>query len=482
MKYNNPVIPGFNPDPSVCRVGEDYYLVTSSFEYFPGIPLYHSRDLVNWRQVGYCLTRKSQLDLTNIPAGDGIWAPTIRYHNGRFYLTCTVMGGIGNFLVYTDDIYGEWSDPVLIDFTGIDPSLFFDDDGCVYYTGTGYTDNKYGIHIFRLDVETGKIKTEPKMIWSGTGAYPEAPHIYKINGLYYLLIAEGGTDYGHMSSIARSASVFGPYEPCADNPIISNRSLDLPVACTGHADIIQAHNGSWWAVCLATRPVGYPSYHPLGRETFLASVTWTEDGWPVVNQNGTINTVMEADCLPEHIWPQPGARDSFDRPELGLCWNFLRNPVPDSWSLVDRKGFLALNGLSSNLDGIDPVAFIGRRQQHFAVSVRTLLEFNPAEGEEAGLTALISNSLHYELAVTMSGGVRQVIFRRRIGTLQKVENSIICDHNPIILGIDADWDMYKFFIEAHGEKTYIGQGEARYLSSEAGAAFTGVFFGIYATG
>ena len=283
--YRNPVIPGFHPDPSVVRVGDDFYLVTSSFEFFPGVPIFTSRDLVHWRQLGHVLTRESQLPLQKARPSGGIYAPTLRYHDGTFYMITTNVDGGGNFLVTAKDPAGPWSEPVwLPDFGGIDPSLFFDDDGTVYLTGqgSGSPGQPRGIYQTTLDVKTGKLLGPLRLVWDRTGTrYPEGPHLYKIRGRYYLMIAEGGTEYGHMVTIARSDSPWGPFEACPRNPILTHRQTenDMPVQGTGHADLVEAADGSWWMVFLAFRPVsGY--WHHLGRETFLAPVTWDADGWP----------------------------------------------------------------------------------------------------------------------------------------------------------------------------------------------------------
>lgn len=274
--FSNPIIPGFYPDPSMCRVGNDYYLVTSTFEYFPGVPLFHSRDLIHWRQIGHCLTRSSQLPLEKAGSSGGIYAPTLRYHNGKFYMVTTNVA-VGNFFVYADDPAGEWSEPVWLEHKGIDPSLFFDDDGKVYFTWT--TDNQ--IWQCEIDINTGATLTKPRPIWSGTGGrYPEAPHLYKINGTYYLLIAEGGTEYGHMVTLARADSPWGSFESCPHNPILTHRHRGAnPIQGTGHADLVEAHDGSWWMVFLAFRTLAhYQNFHHLGRETFLAPVKWDEAG------------------------------------------------------------------------------------------------------------------------------------------------------------------------------------------------------------
>ena len=221
MKYTNPIIPGFYPDPSICRVGEDYYLVTSSFEYFPGVPIFHSRDLIHWRQIGHCLTTATQLPLAQAGSSKGIFAPTLRYHAGRFYMVTTNVSVGKHFYVSTDDPAGQWSEPIWIDQSGIDSSLFFDDDGTVYFTWTKLN----GIYQAEIAIQTGELKHEPQLIWKGTGGrYPEAPHLYKINGSYYLMIAEGGTEYGHMETIARAESPWGSFQPCPHNPILTHRN------------------------------------------------------------------------------------------------------------------------------------------------------------------------------------------------------------------------------------------------------------------
>src|SRR5690242_1949998 len=283
MTWRNPVIPGFHPDPSVCRVGDDYYLVTSSFTWFPGVPIFRSSNLVDWTQLGNVLDRPSQLDLRGSEswASFGIFAPTIRHHDDRFWMITTNSTGIGNFFVTARDAAGPWSDPVPVDLPGIDPDLAWDHQGrCwVHFSGTG------AIQRARIDDATGEVLEGPDLAWSGTGMqYPEAPHLYERDGTWYLLIAEGGTERGHAVSIARGPSPRGPWEGCPANPILTHRSTDRPVQNTGHADLVEAADGSWWMVLLGVRHRGMtPGFHVLGRETFLAPVEWV-DGWPVVDE------------------------------------------------------------------------------------------------------------------------------------------------------------------------------------------------------
>ncbi|WP_258881348.1 glycoside hydrolase family 43 protein [Paenibacillus sp. sptzw28] len=279
ISYMNPVIPGFYPDPSVARRGEDYYLVTSSFEYYPGIPVFHSRDLVNWEQIGCVITRPEQLDLSERRSSRGIFAPTIRCCNGRFYVITTDVDGIGNFFVSAEDPGGPWSDPIRIPYGGIDPSLMFDDtDGTVYVTVQQGADKNSHIIQYEIDISTGEALTEPVVIFRGDGGpWVEGPHLYRIHGMYYLIAASGGTGRYHREIAARSDKPYGPFVMLPHPILTHNRLDDHPIQNTGHADLFEDGNGFWWAVFLGVRPV--EGHHGvLGRETFLAPVHWTEAG------------------------------------------------------------------------------------------------------------------------------------------------------------------------------------------------------------
>jgi xylan 1,4-beta-xylosidase len=484
MRIQNPVIPGFYPDPSICRVGEDYYLVTSSFEYFPGVPVFHSRDLVHWEQIGHCLTRPEQLPLQKAPSSGGIFAPTLRYHQGKFYLVTTNTTGGGHFFVTADHPAGDWSDPIWIDEQGIDPSFLFG-DGKVYFHSTGGVTphSSGGIYQSEIDLSSGRLLPPKRLIWTGTGGqYPEAPHLYKISGRYYLMIAEGGTEYGHMITLARSDSPWGPFESCPYNPILSHRSSSQPIQATGHGDIVETPGGTWWIVFLGIRPVRR-GWHHLGRETFLAPITWTDDHWFTVNEGEAVPLELDVD-LPVYPVAEPPRRDDFDAGQLGLAWNFLRNPYPNAWSLAARQSCLTLHGSAVTLDDVDSPAWVGRRQQHFDCTVQTLLEFDPRqEGEEAGLTAYMNERHHYEMAVVCTGGERHIILRRRIGSLSGVVASEPLPTTTVILTIRATPDSYSFGYQTPGfTEKQLGQGETRYLSQEVAGGFTGVYFALYATG
>lgn len=283
-----PIIPGYHPDPSVCRVGDDYYLANSSFEYAPGVPLWHSRDLLSWTLVGNILDRPEQFLAGRAGSSQGVFAPTLRHHDGRFWLITTdVTGPSGQLVVSADDPAGPWSAPTYLEgLHGIDPDLAWDDDGTCFVTYCSSGPDGVGIAQVRVDLEKGIALEEPRWLWSGTGlAHPEAPHLYRRGAYWYLLIAEGGTERGHSVSVARATRPEGPYVGAPVNPVLSHRSTTHPVQNTGHADLVENPDGSWAMVYLAVRPRGYtPMFHVNGRETFLAGIDWVDD-WPVVDED-----------------------------------------------------------------------------------------------------------------------------------------------------------------------------------------------------
>jgi alpha-N-arabinofuranosidase len=489
MMFTNPIIRGFNPDPSICRVGIDYYLATSSFAYFPGIPVYHSRDLVNWRLVGHALTRETQLPLSGAGIKQGIWAPTLRFHAGRFYATATRMGKNGpvNFYVSTDDPSGEWSEPVEVDQKGIDPDLFFDDDGRVYYLSTHPLPELpgSGIAMAEIDIETGQRLTDIRPLWPGTGGLaPEGPHLYKIRGWYYLMIAEGGTYSGHMETIARSRQVWGPYAPCPHNPILTHRNdHSLPIQSAGHADLVEAHDGSWWMVHLGIRQTFYQKSQ-LGRETFLTPVTWTPDGWPLVNGGRGVTELESAGPkLPRHPWPAQPARDGFGGPALGPHWIFLRNPRRERYDLASRPGWLRLHGGEETL--VEPSAsptFVCRRQTQPSMRVRARIDFaGSREESEAGLTVFMAPDAFYQFGIGIHDGRRRVFVRRRLDDLTVI--SAVCDAPPghVDLAIESTATEYVFStVSADGNSTIIDRATSRYLCAEVADTFSGAMIGVFA--
>ena len=488
IEYDNPIIPGFYPDPSVCRVNEDYYLVTSSFEYFPGVPIFHSRDLINWRQIGHCLTRNSQLSLEGVKSSGGIYAPTVRFNDGTFYMVTTDTTGIGNFYVTADDPAGEWSDPILVSQKGIDPSLFFDIDGKAYFSSNGLHWGQTGIYQCEVDIRTGNRLSDSRLIWEGTGGkYPEAPHLYKKDGWYYLIIAEGGTEFGHMVSVARSETPWGPFHPCPWNPIFSHRSTWSPIQSTGHAEIFKDHLGGWWIVFLGVRHSGYPPMHHLGRETYLSPVLWPQGKWPEVNGGKLVELRMNAEGLPPYPWSSTEIRDDFNSAHLGFQWNFRRNPLPGSCSLEKRLGWLSLRCTPASLCDVASPAFVGRRQRHFECRAETLMEFEPVRpGEEAGITAFMNERFHYDLYVTFRDGRRFIALRRTHGSLSMEVFSKEIDSTPKLLKIDAEEQWYRFSYKSSRDaqsQDYIeaGKVETRFIATEIAGGFTGAYFAMYAS-
>jgi beta-xylosidase len=477
--FTNPVIAGMHPDPSVCRVGGDYFLACSSFEYFPGVPIFHSLDLVHWEQVGNALDRPSQLHLPAATASSGgVYAPTLRHHDGRFWLITSIIApGGGSMLFHTTDPAGRWSDPITIpEITGIDPDLAWDEQGRCWCTFAG-------IAQVRIDPATGRCYGRARRVWSGTpGAKaPEAPHLYRIGEHWYLLIAEGGTERGHGVSIARGPAPDGPFEPCPANPILSHRSTDRPIQNTGHADLVEARDGSWWMVFLAVRPGGgTPGWHVLGRETCLAPVTWV-DGWPVV---GEVTAVMAPPPWRPYPVEAPPVRDDFDKDDLHPSWVSVRSRPAESASSADRPRWLRLRARGDSMDATD-VTFVGRRQQHASCRARTLID--PADGR-GGLAVRIDEQHHYEIEAG-DGEVRVVA---RIGSV-RASLATRPAAGPVRLRIDVlasppddphprrEPDVVRLGIEnSDASFDVLSELDGRYLSTEVAGGFTGRVFGMYA--
>ncbi|WP_420805725.1 glycoside hydrolase family 43 protein [Paenibacillus wynnii] len=487
ITYSNPILPGFYPDPSITRAGDDYYLVCSSFEYFPGVPIFHSRDLVHWTPIGHVLDRISQLDTRSSNSSDGIYAPTIRYHEGTFYMITTDVRGIGNFYVTATDPSGPWSDPVVIPYGGIDPSLMFDEDSKVYVTAQQGADYDSHVIQYEIDIATGEALTEPVIIWNGDGGpWTEGPHLYKINGLYYIMSASGGTAKEHREIIGRSSQPFGPFERLP-HPILTHSEMDSPIQFLGHADLIEDRYGDWWAVFLGVRLID-SSYTVLGRETFLAPVSWNEEGWPLIDNNeGTVKLGMSVPRLPGFT-PEPTlyGRDDFEAEVLAFTWTFLRNPAQGSWSLSERRGWLTLRGQAGNLNEAGQVSFVGRRQQHVRAEWSTLLEFiNPALGEEAGICARLDENAHYEIIMRQQEGQKVISAVLTVGGRTQVVAEVPTTAERVYLKIKAELTDYSLLYSLDGQGwVKLAAGAAYSLSPQAvdGNGFTGVVIGLYATG
>ncbi len=506
--FTNPILAGFYPDPSICRVDDDYYLVTSTFSYFPGLPVQHSKDLVNWTTIGHVIDRTEQMDHNGARVSRGLFAPAIRYHKGTFYVICTQVDRMGNFIVTAKNPAGPWSLPVRVpEVNGIDPSLFFDDDGKVYLTYNSIPpDNKslYSGHRtirqYEFDPVAMKVVGEERILVNGgvditkNPVWIEAPHIFKKNGYYYLICAEGGTGYNHSEVVFRSDKPTGPFVPWERNPILTQRHLDPsrpnPITSTGHADFVQTKNGDWWAVFLGCRPYGDDLYN-TGRETFLSPVKWI-DGWPVINPD--FEEVQYSYPLPhpdikgEKGFPLSGnfvIRDEFDKSKLAPNWVFLRNPPAAPWySLITRPGSIALKTRPETCAGTLNPSFIGHRQQHQVGSATTLLYYNAnSEHEKAGLLAFQSEKNYYYLCKSIKAGQPVVqLFQSEGEGLKLLADSPVGD-GPLQLKIDMRKDTYAFFFaEKKGSWKLLKEGvDASFLSTKVAGGFVGSFMALYTT-
>lgn len=480
MQYHNPIIPGFFPDPSICRVGDTYFLVTSSFQFFPGVPLFASRDLLNWQQIGHVLTRESQLPLRGADSTGGIYAPTIRYHNGSFYMITTNVTNGGHFFVWTEDIYGEWSDPVYIEQDGIDPSLFFE-NGKAYFMSNGTDDNgEKGIVQCEIDLNTGEKLTPAVCIWKGAGGrFLESPHLYHIGKYYYLMASEGGTEYGHMVVYARGTDVYGPFENYPGNPVLTNRNLGgyLLQGC-GHADLVEDPAGNWWMVHLGFRQINeWVMHHITGREVYLAPVTFDADGWFTAGVAGTNRLWVETDRLPD-AEQKPLPVLTFQNTRPGREWVWLNHFEPDCYVLSDDAYRLRSNGFTLD-DPANPPTFLGIRQQEMHGQIEVTLDV-PAG--EAGLTCYLTPEQHYELGVRRTASGIEVCRRLRIGDLSQETDTVQLADGSVHLVIELSDFVYGFRAEVNGETYFLGNAQTKYLSSEVAGNFTGVMLGLYAQG
>ncbi|KAJ7139975.1 glycoside hydrolase family 43 protein [Mycena crocata] len=434
----NPILPGWNPDPSILRVGSDYSIATSTFDYFPGHPIYHSKDLVNWELIGHGLNRPSQLSLFGTPSDAGIWAPALRYHETTktFYLASTARYAYtAEYRLFPRSLYmttknifaNSWSDPVYFDALGYDPDLFWDTNGDVYNTWSGINnavDKIYSIYQNKIDISIGTSLTEAQLIFTGTlpdnsSARPEGPHLYLVNSTYYLIIAEGGTGLPHRSTIQRGPSPSGPWESNPKNPILFNGAeLSLPVQATGHSDIVEGIDGSWWGVALGVRPQnGDLNHQQLGRETFLFPVTW-EDGWPVFNGGKPLSEHL--DGVLEDKSPLAAYSNDFTAPKLDLHFYFLRTPYKTFYSLSARRGYLRMNANAFALGDRDTPALLLRKQTSYHETFETELEFAPSTNlTEAGVTVFYSDLLHNDIGIVGDGnGGRRIVTRTSVQAVQ----------------------------------------------------------------
>lgn len=492
----NPILPGFYPDPSICRVDDDYYLVTSSFAYFPGVPIFHSKDLIHWNQIGNILNREEQIPLANAETSEGIFAPTLRYHDGVFYMITTNVSNLGNFIVTATDPAGPWSDPYPLDAKGIDPSLFFDDDGKCYYCGTQdrregakyFGDNE--IYIQELDLKTMKLVGESYPAWHGAlknVEWPEGPHIYKKDGWYYLLISEAGTGHEHAVSIARSKDLTKPFEGYKANPILTHRHLgrNYPIVNVGHPDIVETQNGEWWMVCLASRTNG-GYYRNLGRETFLVPFIW-ENGWPVINPGkGVVEESIDLPNLPEATVDTIPTVEDFDNPHLPMYFMFIRNLKEENYSLTERPGYLRMYLDKDVISSKGNPSYVCRRQLAFSFRAKTKLNFIPkSENENAGMVMYQSQSFNYQFLVGLKNDKTTLSLVKTYNEEQEVivEASLDSLYSDLYLRISEEGQDLKFSYSTDDitYRTLADHVDARILSTDVAGGFVGTTIGLYAT-
>jgi alpha-N-arabinofuranosidase len=478
-EYSNPVLRGMNPDPSVVRVGGDFFLTTSTFEYFPGCAIYHSLDLVHWERIGYALQRPEQFAALH-SEHPSLYACTLRYHKGTFYLVTTDVRGGGNFMVTAMNPAGPWSQPLPIDRGMFDPSLFFDDNGKAYYTRRGPR-NGQNIVQSEIDAKTGKLLTPLRTVSTGFVADDaEGPHLYNIKGWYYLIEAEGGTRFLHMETVGRSRSPWGPFERSPWNPWISQHlSWDDQEKSLGHCDLVDTVAGDWWTVCLGTRHFNSQTLD-LGRETFLFPVTW-KDGWPTIAAEDTQALAVKRLALPEHVWPQEPTHDDFNRERLGLEWNTIGPLGVKSFSLTERPGYLRLYGQPDGISFSKPTAFVGRRQTEWWTTSTVRMEFSPKrDGERAGLTVLMSPTFHYDLCEIAEDGRLSVELVKQVGDLYEIANRVPVPAGPLLLRIESDPFRYRFgFAAQDGIWHEVGTGEVNLLAPELANVWTGMYIGMF---
>jgi xylan 1,4-beta-xylosidase len=513
-KIRNPILPGFNPDPSIVRVGDDYYVATSTFEWFPGVQIHHSRDLVHWRLLTRPLTRASQLNMLGDPDSCGIWAPCLTYDDGLFYLIYTdvkrygrtTQGGaagaslrdLHNYLVTSPGIDGEWSDPVYLNSSGFDPSLFHDTDGRKYLLNMLWDHrpgrNRFaGIVMQEYSVEERKLIGHRRVIFEGTPlGLTEGPHLYKRGGYYYLLTAEGGTGWGHAVTFARSRELWGPYELHPDVYILTSRHRpDIELQRAGHGDLVETQNGETYMVHLCGRPLRNRGRCTLGRETAIQQMKWCEDGWlRTADGEGLPYTEVAAPDLPSHTFPAPPAREEFDGPSLPIDFQWLRSPYPgELFSLTERPGHLRLYGRETP-GSLFRQALVARRQQAHCYSAATSVEFEPEHSQQlAGLICYYNGFKFHYLCVshdeTQGKHIRVMsALPDQLQTDAFTTPIPIPSDTPIQLRAEVDYERLRFAyrIEGHDWNWLPEQFDASILSDEAAAPgspnFTGAFVGM----
>lgn len=485
--FHNPILTGFNPDPSICRVNDDYYMVTSSFTWYPGIPVYHSKDLVNWEIIGYALDRPDMINMNGLDDNDGIWAVTIRYYDGVFYLITTANKCGGNFYMTARNPKGPWSNPVwLKDAPGIDASLFWDGNGKCYYTGNTWDFKSQwpaqcAIWMQELNLVEGKLIGKRRFLTyghAGNAMYTEGPHIYKINGKYLLLTAEGGTGYNHAVTVHHSDSLWGPYTADKVNPVLTHRHLgsNYSIQNVGHADLVKTRNGDWYAVTLGIRKVN--GYAPLGRETFLCKVEFENDT-PIFNPGyGIVLSEQKRPGLPWTPFKNEIMRDDFTSDKLGNVWSFVRIPQKQFYSL--SKGNLVLTLQSEVVDSLVSSAMIIQKVKHHCYTATTKFHFvTEKDNEQAGLILYRTANGYYSLMKDKNG---IVLVCKNLGVKSEIKRMPYNASDVYLRAIVKDMDISFFF--GQSADSMIGIGGTLSLdaiSDNEFNKFNGPGIGVYAT-
>jgi xylan 1,4-beta-xylosidase len=514
VKIRNPILKGFNPDPSIVRVGDDYYIATSTFEWFPGVQIHHSRDLIHWRLLARPLNRANQLNMVGDPDSCGIWAPCLSYSAGLFYLIYTDVKRYGrttqgasagasprdmhNYLVTGPAIDGDWSDPVYLNSSGFDPSLFHDDDGRKYLVNMIWDfrpgHNRFGgIVLQEYSCKKGRLIGRPINIFPGTPiGFTEGPHLYKRNGYYYLLTAEGGTGWGHAVTMARSRRLMGPYELHPDIHILTSRDRpDLELQRTGHADLVETQGGETYMVHLCGRPLPNRGRCTLGRETAIQKMAWADDGWlRTADGQGHPHAEVEAPDLPACPFPEMPLRENFDRPQLPIHFQWLRLPWADElFSLNERPGYLRLYGRES-LGSLFRQSLVARRQQGHCFGATTVVEFEPETYQQAaGLVLYYNGSKFHYLHLSMDES-----FGKHIRVMSCLPDQVqpdlftpplpIPSGKPVRLRMEVDYERLYFAYSVEGSdwQWLPNVFDASIVSDEAGSPgvpnFTGAFVGM----
>lgn len=500
--FRNPILAGFYPDPSICRVGDDYYLINSTFAYFPGIPIFHSRDLVSWSQIGHVIDRAGQLDYDGLGVSRAIFAPDISYHDGTFYVVCTMVDAGGNFLVTAKNPAGPWSDPVWFNFEGIDPSLFFDDDGRAWMLNNGAPEGKplyeghRAIWIQEFDVAAKKLIGPRSVLVNGgvdlskKPVWIEGPHIYRREGLYYLCAAEGGTGDNHSQVILRSKSVTGPYEPWEKNPILTQRDLDgtVPqaVTTTGHADLVIGPDGNWWSVFLGCRPFA-GKFYATGRETFLLPVTWTQDGWPQILPPGErvpYNGLMPGskNSLDVGI-PLTGNftwRDDFSTAALSPLWVMLRQPHETWWRQTGDH--LYLTASKEALSGNGQPSFLARRLQHARFDASVAFIAPTEQNVSAGIALFQSEKYHYYFAIKRTSVGLELFVEKLNGKKPEIVATLkIAATDQLKLRITGEDKVlsFSYAISIGDWQTLVADADATVVTTQASGGFVGAVVGMH---